>query len=123
MNTDDMGREYDERPWGNYTVIDDAAVDHKVKRICVKVGGRLSLQSHEKRAEHWFVVSGEASVQLDDRHYVLTPGQSVDIPTGTKHRVTNTGTSELVFIEVQWGTYFGEDDIVRYEDDYGRVDA
>ncbi len=117
---DDKGREYDERPWGNYLVLDDDAADHKVKRITVAPGKRLSYQSHAKRAEHWFVVSGTANVTLDDVDHEVVEGHSINIPLGTKHRVENVGADELVFIEVQFGTYFGEDDIVRYEDDYGR---
>ena len=117
---DDKGREYDERPWGNYLVLDDDAADHKVKRITVAPGKRLSYQSHAKRAEHWFVVSGTANVTLDDVDHEVVEGHSINIPLGTKHRVENVGADELVFIEVQFGTYFGEDDIVRYEDDFGR---
>jgi mannose-6-phosphate isomerase-like protein (cupin superfamily) len=119
--TDQMGREHDVRPWGEYLVLDDSAEDHKVKRITVTPGKRLSYQSHDKRAEHWFVVSGQAKVTLDDVDHLVNPGESIEIPTGTRHRVENPGTEPLVFIEVQHGTYFGEDDIVRYEDDYGRA--
>jgi mannose-6-phosphate isomerase-like protein (cupin superfamily) len=75
------------------------------------------------RAEHWFVVRGNGVVTLDDLQVPVAPGSSIDIPTGTRHRVENTGKSELVFVEVQHGTYFGEDDIVRYEDDYGRAEV
>jgi mannose-6-phosphate isomerase len=112
--------EHDVRPWGEYTVLDDAA-GHKVKRIEVRPGKRLSLQRHARRSEHWFVVAGTAEVTLDDRIETVPAGGSVDIPAGTAHRVTNKSLSDLVFIEVQHGTYFGEDDIVRLEDDYGRV--
>jgi mannose-6-phosphate isomerase-like protein (cupin superfamily) len=114
--------EYSERPWGNYTVIDDDAADHKVKRIVVHPGKRLSLQKHAKRAEHWFIVSGMAQVTLDDTITELGPGQAIDIPLGGAHRIANEGTTDVVFIEVQHGTYFGEDDIVRLEDDFGRAD-
>ena len=120
--TDDKGREHDARPWGEYLVLDDDAVDHKVKRITVAPHGRLSYQSHAKRAEHWFVVSGMAHVTLDDQIVEVAPGHAIDVPLGTKHRVENRGHEPLVFIEVQYGTYFGEDDIVRYQDDYGRSD-
>ena len=121
MNTtDEWGREYDERPWGNYTVVDSVKDDHKVKRIVVTPGKRLSYQTHRFRAEHWYVVSGEATVVLDGETLVLAPGQSVDIAIGAAHRCENHGDVPVVFIEVQHGTYFGEDDIVRLEDDFGR---
>jgi mannose-6-phosphate isomerase-like protein (cupin superfamily) len=119
--TDEMGREHDVRPWGEYLVLDDSALDHKVKRITVTPGKRLSYQSHDKRAEHWFVVAGQAKVTLNDVDHLVNPGESIEIPTGTKHRVENPGSVPLIFIEVQHGTYFGEDDIVRYEDDFGRA--
>jgi mannose-6-phosphate isomerase len=112
--------EHDVRPWGEYTVIDDAE-GYKVKRIVVRPGKRLSLQRHERRSEHWFVVAGTAEVTLDDRIETVPTGGAVDIPAGTAHRVANEGAADLIFIEVQHGTYFGEDDIVRLEDDYGRV--
>jgi mannose-6-phosphate isomerase len=111
-----------ERPWGTYAVLSDDAPDHKVKRIVVRPGKRLSYQRHAKRAEHWFFVSGEAQVTLNGSVTTLSPGQAIDIPTGAAHRVANDGAADLVFIEVQRGTYFGEDDIVRLEDDFGRAD-
>jgi mannose-6-phosphate isomerase-like protein (cupin superfamily) len=117
-----VSQEHSERPWGYYDVLDDDAPDHKVKRIVVHPGKRLSLQKHAKRAEHWFIVSGTAQVTLDDTITELGPGQAIDIPLGGAHRIANEGTADVVFIEVQHGTYFGEDDIVRLEDDYGRVD-
>jgi mannose-6-phosphate isomerase len=110
----------EQRPWGHYEILVDA-VDHKVKRITVHPGSRLSLQRHRRRAEHWYVIRGVAVVTLDDRELRYGPGQSVDIPTGGAHRVANPGTEDLVFIEVQRGDYFGEDDIERMEDDYGRT--
>jgi mannose-6-phosphate isomerase len=115
--------ELSERPWGTYTVIDDGATDHKVKRIVVHPGKRLSYQLHHQRAEHWFVVSGRAKVTLDGTVSEMGPGQSIDIPLGSAHRIANEGDVDVVFIEVQLGTYFGEDDIVRLEDDYGRADV
>ena len=118
--TDEFGREFDERPWGNYTVLDGTMADHKVKRIVVEPGKRLSYQTHKFRAEHWFVVSGVATVVLDGRVLELGPGESVDIAIGAAHRCENHGAEPVVFIEVQHGTYFGEDDIVRLEDDFGR---
>jgi mannose-6-phosphate isomerase-like protein (cupin superfamily) len=114
--------EYSERPWGNYTVLSDDAPDHKVKCIVVHPGKRLSYQRHAKRAEHWFIVSGTAQVTLDGSVTVLSPGDAIDIPIGAAHRVANEGAADVVFIEVQHGTYFGEDDIVRLEDDFGRAD-
>lgn len=111
--------EYDERPWGNYQVLEDAAT-HKVKRLTVDPGHRLSYQRHQKRAEHWYVVQGEATVTLEGTDHVVGAGHAIDIPRGSAHRVTNATDVPLVFIEVQVGDYFGEDDIERLEDDYGR---
>ena len=113
------GLEYDERPWGNYTVLSDED-DHKVKRIVVHPGKRLSYQTHARRAEHWYVVSGTATVTLDGTDHQVGPGQAVDIAQGMAHRCANEGGEDVVFIEVQRGDYFGEDDIVRLEDDFGR---
>lgn len=111
--------EESKRPWGHYEVLADDC-DHKVKRIVVLPGTRLSLQRHRHRAEHWHVVRGEAVVTLDGAQVRLARGGSVDIPQGAAHRIQNTGTTDLVFIEVQSGTYFGEDDIERLDDDWGR---
>ncbi len=111
--------EYDERPWGNYSVLADED-DHKVKRIVVEPGQRLSYQKHAKRAEHWFVVSGTATVTLDDVDHEVPAGTAIDIAQGQAHRCTNRTDEPVVFIEVQVGTYFGEDDIERLQDDYGR---
>ena len=115
-----MTGEHDERPWGSYTVLEDAP-GHKVKRIDVRPKSRLSYQRHSKRAEHWFVVSGTAEVTLDGDVHRLLPGQAIDIPRGSAHRIANVGDDTLSFIEVQHGDYFGEDDIERLDDDYGRV--
>jgi mannose-6-phosphate isomerase len=93
----------------------------KVKRIEVRPQQRLSYQRHERRAEHWFVVAGSASVTLDGTDHALTTGTAIDIPRGAAHRIANVGEEPLVFIEVQHGDYFGEDDIERLEDDFGRV--
>ncbi len=112
--------EHDERPWGSYTVLDDSE-GHKVKRIVVRPGRRLSYQRHARRAEHWFVVHGTGTVVLEGQRLPVAPGSAVDVPTGAAHRIENTGDVPLVFIEVQHGEYFGEDDIVRLEDDFGRV--
>lgn len=113
--------ETDHRPWGTYTVLDDDGT-HKVKRIVVHPGKRLSYQRHTRRSEHWFIVRGRAEVTLDGRVVKLEAGDSVDIPVGTDHRIANPGQTDVVFVEVQHGEYFGEDDIVRLEDDYGRSD-
>lgn len=107
------------RPWGEYEVLSDKA-DHKVKRITVLPGKRLSLQRHRQRMEHWYFISGQGSATLGDRDVPVSPGSALDIPVMTLHRVDNRGTEPLVFIEVQRGSYFGEDDIERFEDDYGR---
>ncbi|HEY1831975.1 MAG TPA: phosphomannose isomerase type II C-terminal cupin domain [Acidimicrobiales bacterium] len=116
-------REFSERPWGYYEVLDDDAPDHKVKRLVVRPGKRLSYQKHAQRSEHWFIVAGQAQITLDGAIVHLGPGQAIDIPQGAAHRIANEGSEDVVFIEVQHGTYFGEDDIVRLEDDYGRVEA
>ena len=107
------------RPWGNYDSIDQAQ-RFQVKRITVKPGAQLSLQMHHHRAEHWVVVSGTARVTCDDRVFVLTENQSTFIPLGSRHRLENPGKVPLELIEVQSGSYLGEDDIVRFEDVYGR---
>jgi mannose-6-phosphate isomerase-like protein (cupin superfamily) len=109
----------DHRPWGHYVVLADEP-DHKVKRIVVEPGQRLSLQRHAHRSEHWVAIRGEAVVTRDDEHIPLSSGQAVDLPQGCWHRVRSVGTSPFVFVEVQRGSYFGEDDIERKEDDYGR---
>ena len=111
---------FDRRPWGSFTVLDEGE-GYKVKRIEVLPGKRLSYQRHARRAEHWFVVKGTALVTLDGRDLTLSVGEAVDIPVGTAHRIANPGEELLVFIEVQRGDYLGEDDIVRFEDRYGRV--
>lgn len=110
----------DQRPWGCYEVLSDTP-HHKVKRIVVRPGKRLSLQRHKKRSEHWIIVTGYPIVVRDGKEIPLKPGDSIDIPQGTVHRLANPGDTPVVFIEVQMGDYFGEDDIERFEDDYGRV--
>jgi mannose-1-phosphate guanylyltransferase/mannose-6-phosphate isomerase len=107
------------RPWGRYETI-DIGERFQVKRITVKPGGRLSLQSHAQRAEHWVVVSGIARVYRDEDILTLRENMSTYIPLGIKHRLENPGPGPLELIEVQSGSYLGEDDIVRYEDTYGR---
>lgn len=109
----------DHRPWGFYEVLSDKS-DHKVKRISVYAGKRLSLQRHKHRSEHWYVINGRGTVTMDGREILVGPGDCVDIPCGAVHRIKNTGPEIVVFIEVQTGDYFGEDDIERLEDDFGR---
>ena len=113
------GLESETRPWGSWHVID---VEHgfKIKRIHVNAGARLSYQTHQHRSEHWVVVFGIATCTIDDETIIAGPGESVDVPQGAKHRLANDGEEELVIVEVQRGSYTGEDDIVRIEDDYGR---
>jgi len=113
--------QFDRRPWGSFTVLDEGE-EFKVKRIEVLPGKRLSYQKHSKRAEHWVVVQGAAKVTLDDREIIVSTGEAIDIATGSAHRVENPGTDMLVFIEVQRGSYLGEDDIVRLQDDFGRAE-
>ena len=107
------------RPWGSYESIDNGD-KYQVKHIIVSPGAKLSLQMHHKRAEHWIVVSGTARVTCDDKVFPLNENQSTYIPLGAKHRLENTGSEPLHLIEVQSGSYLGEDDIVRFEDTYGR---
>jgi mannose-6-phosphate isomerase len=111
--------EREERPWGYFEIV-DAGDGFQVKRICVRGGKRLSYQRHRKRTEHWYVVSGAGVVIIDDAERRVGSGSSVDIAVGAAHRVANEGRDDLVFIEVQTGSYFGEDDIERLSDDYGR---
>jgi mannose-6-phosphate isomerase-like protein (cupin superfamily) len=109
----------DERPWGSFTILDEAE-HYKVKRIEVLPQKRLSYQKHKHRSEHWMVVAGSAKVTIDGRDTIVNAGGTVDIPAGAAHRIENPGAEKLVFIEIQTGTYFGEDDIERLQDDYGR---
>lgn len=109
-----------ETPWGKWMVLDDAN-NFKVKKIVIKPGQRLSYQKHEKRSEFWYVVQGEAVVTLEDVEHKLSRGEFINVPTAAKHRMANASQEQdLIFIEVQTGTYFGEDDITRFSDDYGR---
>ncbi|MBS0274160.1 MAG: mannose-1-phosphate guanylyltransferase/mannose-6-phosphate isomerase [Proteobacteria bacterium] len=111
-----------QRPWGSYQSIDSGA-GFQVKEIVVKPGGRLSLQMHHKRAEHWVVVEGTAQVTCDGKVFTLNTNEATFIPLGAKHRLENLGKTLLRLIEVQCGSYLGEDDIVRFEDVYGRADS
>lgn len=108
------------RPWGRYDVI-DVGEGFKVKRITVQPGQRLSYQSHRHRSEYWIIVAGSARLTIDDSPLDRGQGETVTIAAGAKHRVENPGSEPLVFIEVQTGEYLGEDDIERFDDDYGRA--
>jgi mannose-6-phosphate isomerase-like protein (cupin superfamily) len=113
---------FDRRPWGSFTVLDEGE-GYKVKRIEVLPGKRLSYQKHARRAEHWFVVQGTALVTLNDKEIIVKRDEAIDIKIGDAHRVQNPDENvTLVFIEVQRGDYLGEDDIVRLDDDFGRVE-
>jgi mannose-1-phosphate guanylyltransferase / mannose-6-phosphate isomerase len=112
----DAGR----RPWGGYQTLAEAG-GYKVKRIVVTPGQSLSLQYHHQRSEHWVVVRGQALVRVGTQEFTTEPGQHRFIPLGEQHRLTNIGAGELVLIEVQYGAYLGEDDIVRLDDRYGRA--
>lgn len=108
-----------ERPWGHYVVLANE-MDVKIKKVSILQGKRLSLQRHKLREEHWFIHSGNALISCDGKDTTMVAGDSIDIPRNTLHRMTNCGDDMLVFIEIQTGDYFGEDDIERVEDDYAR---
>ena len=108
------------RPWGSYEILLDEE-NCKVKKIIVNPAGKLSYQYHHKRSEVWTIISGTGALTLDDDMSFASAGRVIRIDQGQKHRIENTGQEDLVFIEVQTGTYFGEDDIVRLEDVYGRA--
>jgi mannose-1-phosphate guanylyltransferase len=110
------------RPWGTYTVLEEGP-GFKIKRIEVKPGASLSLQMHQHRSEHWIVVSGSARVRNGERELTVETNESTFIPPRNRHRLGNPGTAPLVIIEVQSGDYLGEDDIVRFDDQYGRIPA
>jgi mannose-6-phosphate isomerase-like protein (cupin superfamily) len=110
----------EERPWGSFTILDEGE-SYKVKRIEVLDGKRLSYQKHSKRSEHWMVVAGTAKVTLDGNEHMIPPGGTIDVPVGAAHRIENIGGEVLVFIEIQRGSYLGEDDIERLQDDFGRL--
>ena len=109
------------RPWGSFTVLEEGR-GYKIKRIEVKPGHRLSLQMHHHRSEHWIVVSGTAKVTCGDQETLLSTNQSTYVPPCTSHRLENSGVIPLILIEVQNGEYLGEDDIIRFQDDYSRSD-
>jgi mannose-1-phosphate guanylyltransferase/mannose-6-phosphate isomerase len=108
------------RPWGSYQSV-DVGDRHQVKRIIVTAGGRLSLQKHHHRSEHWVVVHGTAKVTVNDTQTIVHENESIYIPIGATHRLENPGKIPLQLIEVQTGSYLGEDDIIRMDDDYRRV--
>lgn len=111
--------EKSERPWGRYEVLQEGGT-YKVKSIHVSPGKRLSYQRHQKRNEHWYITDGTGEVTLNGEVQKVARGSIIDIPQGMLHRISNTSSNELIFIEVQTGSYFGEDDIERVEDDFGR---
>ncbi len=112
---------FEQRPWGSFTVLDESD-NYKVKRIEVLPGKRLSYQQHSRRAEHWYIVRGTAKVTLNGVEILVKTGEAVDIKVSDLHRVENPDPADLlVFIETQTGDYFGEDDIVRSDDDFGRI--
>ena len=108
-----------ERPWGSWHVL-DIGQGYKVKRIEVRPGHRLSYQTHDQRCEHWCVVRGTATCVIDGETVTVRLGETLDVPIGTAHRISNLQDDDLTIIEIQRGTYLGEDDIVRLQDDYGR---
>jgi mannose-6-phosphate isomerase len=112
--------EKSDRPWGRYEVLQESAT-HKVKCIWMNPGSRLSYQRHKFRAEHWFIVQGTGVVTIDGVESQVGPGDTVEFEIGVLHRLANTGTEEIIFVEVQTGTSFAEDDIERIEDDFGRA--
>ena len=115
-----MDSNIEQRPWGQYEVLCEEA-DFKTKRITVLPGSAISYQSHARREERWTIVRGQGEVTLNDQVIQVQAGTSIHIPVGAKHRIRNTGTDSIEFIEVQIGSYLGEDDIQRFNDDYGRL--
>jgi mannose-6-phosphate isomerase-like protein (cupin superfamily) len=111
--------EREERPWGYFEVLADGE-GFKTKLLCVNPGERLSLQSHNHRSELWCVITGEATVVVDDKSMTLFPEDHIFIPCGSTHRISNLTSQKLKIVEIQIGSYLEEDDIVRYEDDYNR---
>ena len=116
------GREHKKihRPWGSYESLEEGN-SWQIKKIEVNPGASLSLQLHKHRSEHWIVVEGNAKVQISEEIKFLSKNESIYIPKETKHRLINTGVSPLILIEVQTGDYLGEDDIIRFDDIYGRI--
>jgi mannose-6-phosphate isomerase len=116
----EMNVSFESRPWGGFEILSDTP-DHKVKRLTVTGGCRLSYQIHSHRSEHWFIVAGTGVVTIDGVDTQIGPGSNVDVPVGAAHRVASNGPDALVLIEVQHGESFEEEDIVRLDDDYGRT--
>jgi mannose-1-phosphate guanylyltransferase/mannose-6-phosphate isomerase len=112
--------QFEVRPWGRFQILVDGD-DFKSKTLLVDPGAQLSYQSHQKRAEHWIIIKGVGEVVLDGKTISVSEGQHIHIPVGSKHRIRNTGSAPLQFVEVQLGSYFGESDITRYDDDYQRA--
>ena len=110
----------EERPWGSFTILDEGE-NYKVKRIEVLPQKRLSYQTHAHRSEHWMVVAGAAKVTLDGLEITVLAGGAIDVPIQAAHRIENVGSEVLVFIEIQRGSYLGEDDIQRLQDDFNRL--
>ena len=117
-----MSYESAQRPWGSWHVL-DVGPGYKVKRMHVSPGQRMSYQTHVHRSEHWVVIFGIATCLIDGEIHVAHPGESVDVPVGAAHRISNEHSEDLVIVEVQHGAYTGEDDICRLADDYGRHEA
>lgn len=115
----DMELGFEERPWGRFYVLDDMHT-HKVKRIEVNPASRISYQYHMQREEFWTIVSGKARVTIEGTDKILSAGDTIHIPKEALHRIENISDVSCIFIEVQLGTYFGEDDIIRIQDDYNR---
>ena len=113
---------FDQRPWGNYAIL-YTDENCQVKKLFVNPGKRVSLQSHKFRAEHWFIVSGEGTAEVNGKEIPVGPGDSIDVPIGSKHRISSGEQGALIFIEVQTGSSFAEEDIVRYDDDFGRFQS
>ena len=110
------------RPWGSYTNINgDNYAGYKVKKLVISEGKRISLQSHKQRSEHWIIINGTAKIRVGNDYHLLSKNQSIYVPCGVLHRVENMGIEDVEIIEVQVGSYLGEDDIERFEDDFGRI--
>lgn len=112
-------KDYEQRPWGEFETLAEGD-NFKVKKLTVNPGGHLSLQSHKFREETWVIIQGQAEVIVGDTTAQLLPGSRVGIEVGDIHRLKNSGDEPLIVVEVQYGSYLGEDDIIRYEDIYGR---
>lgn len=111
------------RPWGDFNIITEnstSTLSYKLKQLNVKSGKRLSLQSHKYRSEHWIIIQGIAKIIIGEEEYIRVNNEYIFIPIGEKHRIENVGEDDLIIIETQIGSYLGEDDIIRYEDDYNR---